>query len=80
MALNINDESVHEVVRRIVRITGESQTQAVATAVRERLDRLQNDQLAERLITIGREAANRSNFEVNRLDDHFLFDDRGLPT
>ena len=30
MALRINDESVHEVIRRIARITGESQTQAVA--------------------------------------------------
>ena len=36
MALNIKDDSVHEAVKRITRITGESQAQAVATAVRER--------------------------------------------
>ena len=37
MALNIKDDSVHEAVKRITLITGESQAQAVATAVRERL-------------------------------------------
>ena len=45
MALNIKDESVHEVVRRIAQITGESEAQAVATAVRERVARLEKDEL-----------------------------------
>ena len=33
MALNIKDASVHEAVEQIAKITGESQAQAVATAV-----------------------------------------------
>ena len=43
MALNIKDDSVHEAVKRITLITGESQAQAVGTAVRERLARLEKD-------------------------------------
>jgi antitoxin VapB len=81
MALNIKDQSVHEVVKRIAQITGESQAQAVATAVNERLARLEQDELAGRLLAIGRKTANRMRPEVKRLDHGaLLYDDRGLPT
>jgi antitoxin VapB len=81
MALNIKDESVHEVVRQIAQITGESQAQAVATAVNERLARLQKDELAGRLLAIGRRTAARMSPEAKRLDHGaLLYDDRGLPT
>jgi antitoxin VapB len=78
MALNIKDEAVHEVVKRIARITGESQAQAVATAVNERLARLEKDALAARLIAIGNKTAKRLGPD---LVDHgaLLYDDRGLP-
>ena len=80
MALNIKDESVHEAVKQITKITGESQAQAVATAVQERLGRLQRDDLANRLMTIGRKAASRMSPETKRLDHGtLLYDDRGLP-
>ena len=80
MALNIKDDSVHEAVRRIALITGESQAQAVATAVRERLARLQKDDLAARLLAIGRKTADRMSPEAERLDHGaLLYDDRGLP-
>ena len=80
MALNIKDDSVHEAVRRIALITGESQAQAVATAVRERLTRLQKDDLAARLLAIGRKTADRMSPEDERLDHGaLLYDDRGLP-
>ena len=59
MALNIKDDSVHEAVKRIALITGESQAQAVATAVRERLTRLEKDELAARLLAIGHKTAGR---------------------
>jgi antitoxin VapB len=81
MALNIKDETVHDVVKRITRITGESQAQAVAIAVNERLARLQKDELAGRLLTIGRKTADRMDPEAKRLDHGaLLYDDRGLPT
>jgi len=79
MALNIKDDAVHEAVKRITLITGESQAQAVATAVRERLARLEKDALAARLLAIGDKAASRMTVE---LLDHgaLLYDDRGLPS
>jgi antitoxin VapB len=59
MALNIKDDSVHEAVKRITLITGESRAQAMATAVRERLARLEKDELAARLLAIGHKSASR---------------------
>jgi antitoxin VapB len=80
MALNIKDESVHEAVKQIAKITGESQTQAVATAVNERLARLQGDELASRLLAIGHKTASRMSAETKQLDHAvLLYDERGLP-
>ena len=80
MALNIKDPSVHEAVKQIARITGESQAQAVATAVSERLARLQADELAARLLGIGRKTAGRMSSETKELDHAaLLYDERGLP-
>ena len=80
MALNIKDESVHDAVKRLAKITGESQVQAVATAVNERLARLQRDDLAARLLAIGHKTASRMSAETKRLDHAaLLYDDRGLP-
>ena len=64
MALNIKDSSVHDAVKRITSITGESQAQAVAVAVRERLARLEKDELAARLLAIGRKTASRMSAET----------------
>jgi antitoxin VapB len=81
MALNIKDASVHDAVKRIAAITGESQAQAVATAVRERLARVEKDELAVRLLAIGRRSANRMSAETKNIDHgDLLYDDRGLPT
>src|SRR6185312_16128880 len=81
MALNIKDDSVHEAVKRITLITGESQAQAVATAVRERLARLEKDELAARLLAIGHKSASRMSADAEVLDHSaLLYDDRGLPS
>lgn len=80
MALNIKDTAVHQAVKQIAKITGESQAQAVATAVNERLTRLQSDDLAARLMAIGRKTASRMNPETKQLDHAaLLYDERGLP-
>jgi antitoxin VapB len=80
MALNIKDDAIHEAVKRIASITGESQAQAVATAVRERLARLESDALAARLLAIGEKAASRMSAETKALDHGaLLYDDQGLP-
>jgi antitoxin VapB len=80
MALNIKDPSVHEAVKQIAKITGESQTEAVAKAVNERLARLQRDDLAARLLAIGHKTASRMSPETMSLDHaQLLYDERGLP-
>lgn len=38
MSLNIKNEKVHEMVRRLAELTGQSQTSAVEDAVRRRLE------------------------------------------
>lgn len=81
MALNIKDASIHEAVKQIAKITGESQTQAVATAVQERLARLQRDDLTARILAIGHKTAGRMSSETKQLDHAtLLYDQRGLPT
>ncbi len=80
MALNIKDPSVHDAVKQIVSMTGESQAQAVATALSERLARLQADDLAARLLAIGHKTAKQLSPQAKRLDHAaLLYDDRGLP-
>lgn len=80
MALNIKDPAVHDAVKEIARITGESQAQVVAAAVRERLAHLQADSAADRLLDIGRRAAARMTPETKQLDhEALLCGDRGLP-
>lgn len=80
MALNIKDQSVHEAVKQLAKLTGESQAQAVATAVNERLARVRQDDLAARIMAIGRKAADRMAMDTRQLDHgELLYDDRGLP-
>ena len=81
MALNITDPSVHETVERIARITGESQAEVIAKAVDQCLARLQQDDLAARLLAIGHETATRMTPEARRLDYGAMLDDEeGLPS
>lgn len=40
MALNIKNEEAHALAARVARLTGESLTEAVTTALRERLARI----------------------------------------
>ena len=81
MALNITDPSIHETVKRIARITGESQAEVVAKAVDELLARLQQDDLAARLLAIGHETATRMIPEARQLDHGaMLYDEQGLPS
>jgi antitoxin VapB len=80
MALNIKDPAVHEAVKQLAALTGESQVQAVANAVNERLVRLQKDDVAARLLAIGHKSARRISPATKQLDHaEMLYDDQGLP-
>jgi len=80
MAMNIKDEHTHQLVRKLASLTGESLTQAVSVAVRERLERLQaptGPSISERLRLIGEECAPR----LRDVPDHaaLLYGEDGLP-
>lgn len=80
MAMNIKDEQTHQLARKLASLTGESLTQAVSVAVRERLERLQapvKASISERLRRIGEECAPR----LQAVPDHaaLLYGEDGLP-
>jgi len=83
MSLNIKNEKTHRMVKELAHLTGESMTVAVGEAVRERLDRVKRDSkedLAERLLQIGRECAAHLKEPYKSMDpDELLYDESGLP-
>jgi antitoxin VapB len=83
MSLNIKDEKTHRLARQLAKLTGESMTAAVGTAVRERLERIRGDRgtgMAERIHKIARETGPLWK-EPYRSMDHgdLLYDENGLP-
>jgi antitoxin VapB len=83
MSLNIKSAEAHRLALELSRATGESLTQAVTQAVRERLERVRGERrgrLADRLLEIGRECAPRLK-QPNGTVDHgeFLYNEEGLP-
>ena len=83
MSLNIKSAEAHRLALELSRETGESLTQAVTQAVRERLDRVRGERrgrLAERLLEIGRESAPRLKQPLRTVDHgELLYDEKGLP-
>ena len=84
MTLNIKNEEAHRLAAELAKITGESLTAAVTTAIRERLDRLREERapsLADRLLEIGKDCAARLKEPVRSFDHADpLYDERGLPS
>jgi antitoxin VapB len=83
MSLNIKNEETYRLVRELAALTGESMTEAVTAAVRERLERIRREagqSLADRLLAIGKDCAAHLK-EPFRSVDHgeLLYDERGLP-
>lgn len=84
MALSIKDAEADRLARKLARRTGETITQAVVKALRERLSREErkpdDDQLVEDVLEIG---AHFSGLPVldPRTDDEIIgYDRHGLPT
>jgi hypothetical protein len=93
--LNIKDAETTQLVRELVKMTGETQTEAVRKALRERLER----ETAERALHETRtaeekrrefekiwskvkkiqERVRRRGLSKNMLTDDDLYDERGLP-
>lgn len=82
VSLNIKNAKACRLIEELAEATGETMTGAVTTAVRERLERIRRRDkgLAERLLKIGRECAERFGPEYRALDhDAILYDKDGLP-
>ena len=84
VSLNIKNERVHGMVRRLAELTGQSQTSALEDAVRRRLDEIEreNDREArlERLRAIARETAAAMDPEMKKIPHgDVLYDELGLP-
>lgn len=82
-SLNIKREETYRLAQELAQLTGESVTMAVTRAVRERLDRVrqqQGESLADHLLAIGVDCAAHLE-EPYRSMDHaaLLYDERGLP-
>lgn len=83
MALSIKDPEAVRLARAVTRYTGETMTQAVITALRERLAREERkaqeiDLLVEEVMQIGRHFAALPVLDPRSLDD-MLYDESGLP-
>ena len=83
MALNIRNPETERLAKELARLTGETKTEAVTRALRDRLARLRRERsarcLADELDEIARHCA-RLPVRDSRTPDEILgYDDRGLP-
>ena len=80
--LNIKNPETRRLATELSHLTGESVTEAVTTALRERLDRekraRRREGMADRLMAIGRHAASLPVLDP-RDPDEMLYDEFGLP-
>jgi antitoxin VapB len=85
MSLNIKNPEAHALAERVARLTGETLTEAVTTALRERLERLENsrgfdEDLYRRLkaLVAGSRDLWREPYRSAEIGD-LLYDEMGLP-
>jgi len=80
-SLNVKDPEAHRLAKAIAEATGETITNAVTEALRERYDRLQSRRgkaTVEELLAIADRAA--AHIKGSYLDHaEYLYDERGLP-
>lgn len=82
MSLNIKDPEAHKLAKELAKSTGETMTEAVTVALRERLGRIRRarkaDATAAELLAIGKRCAEQ--LQRPPMDhDALLYDDQGLP-
>lgn len=83
MSLNIKNATTHRLAQDLAGVTGESLTEAVTEAIRERLNRVRTTQgrrLADRLVAIGKDCASHLKEPYLSIDHgDLLYDEKGLP-
>jgi antitoxin VapB len=84
MALNIRNQEAERLAETLAKLTGETKTQAVTSALRERLARFQRQRtghrLADELDEIALHAASLPVLDKRGADEIIGYDDDGLPS
>ena len=83
MALNIRNPEVEDLAEALARLTGETKTEAVRRALRDRLTRLRRERakrpLADELDAIARECAALPVRDRRPADEILGYDEHGVP-
>ena len=84
MSLTIDSPDTHKLLRELIATTGESESDAVTRALRERLlrereKRVRPQFLAERLLRIGRECAALPVLDDRSAEEILGYNDNGIP-
>jgi len=82
MSLNIKNRETHKLVQSLAKKTGETFTEAVTTAVRERLERLERQQHVDDRVRDVMAISRRFSklLKGKKIDiDSELYDENGLP-
>ena len=83
MALNIRNPETEELAETLAKLTGETKTQAVTKALRDRLERvrrrLSGRRLADELDEIALHSASLPILDARDADDILEYDASGLP-
>jgi antitoxin VapB len=83
MALNIRNSEAERLAEAVARLAGETKTEAVTQALRDRLARLRRERagrrLADELDDIGRHCAQLPVMDRRTTDEILGYDDNGLP-
>jgi antitoxin VapB len=83
MALNIRNPETESLAEALARETGETKTEAVTKALRDRLNRLRRERsgrrLADELDEIARHCASLPVLDARKADDILDYDEHGLP-
>jgi antitoxin VapB len=82
MVLSIKSAEADQLARELARVTGESLTDAITVALRERLERVRPDRsdLVERLLAIGDSSRGLPRLDTRSDDDILGYDEHGLPS
>lgn len=83
MALNIRNKETERLAEAVAQLTGETKTEAVTLALRDRLDRLRRERsarrLADELDEIARHCAQLPVKDSRTPDEILGYDERGVP-
>lgn len=83
MALNIRNPETERLAQALAKLTGETKTEAVTKALRDRLNRLRRERarhrLADELDAVARHCAALPVLDARSDDEIMGYDDRGVP-